>query len=294
MADLATTSAAPISAPTTAANPGTDGKSTPISGQDVHGSNPQAARMLKLTVDGQEMEMAESEVIAMAQKGRSADKRFQEAAQARREAEQVVNFLKSNPKEAFKKLGIDVRKFSEDTLLEMIQHDQMTHEQKKAQENENELRRYRDTEKQAQERAHAEALAKQEQEYMQSYDATFVKALTESGLPKTPYTVKRMAELTLIATRKGLDLEPSQLAKLVREDYESEMKAMYGQADGDALLELLGKDAVKKLSKAQLSKYKATRSNTGQFKPKDDSRPAPGTNPTAAWRAFQRKTRGQL
>lgn len=289
MADIST-SAAPVATPTNAAPTQGNPAQTPA----TQPTPAAAARMLKLTIDGQDLEMPESEVIAMAQKGKSADKRFQEAAAARREAEQVVNFLKSNPKEAFKKLGIDVRKFSEDTLLEMIQHDQMTPEQKKAQENENELRRYRDTEKQAQERAHAEALARQEQEYMQSYDATFVKALTESGLPKTPYTVKRMAELTLIATRKGLDLEPSQLAKLVREDYESEMKAMYGQADGDALLELLGKDAVKKLSKAQLSKYKATRSNTGQFKPKDDSKPAPGTNPTAAWRAFQRKTRGQL
>jgi len=103
----------------------------------------QVARMIKMKVDGQEMELPESEIIALAQQGKSANKRFQEAAAAKREAEQVVNFLKSNPKEAFKKLGIDVRKFSEDTLLEFIQQEQMSPEQRKAHENEQELNKYR-------------------------------------------------------------------------------------------------------------------------------------------------------
>ena len=46
-------------------------------------------RKIKIKVDGQEEELTEEEVIALAQKGKSADKRFQEAAELRRQAEEL-------------------------------------------------------------------------------------------------------------------------------------------------------------------------------------------------------------
>lgn len=250
----------------------------------------EAARTFKLKVDGQEVEMSEREVLDLAQQGKSANKRFQEASVTRKEAEQIIAFAKSNPAEFFAKTGQNARQWAEDFLLQEIQREQMSPEQKKAFENEQKLRKYEDTEKQTKEQARQDQMAKLEQQQMQSYDKLFVEALTASGLPKTPYTVKRMAELTLVNIKNKLELEPSQLAKIVREDYESEMKALYGQADGDTLLALLGKDAVKKLSKAQLSRYKSAKTNSSkaQEKPankKDDF------NPIGAWKEMQRKTR---
>ena len=250
------------------------------------------ARMMKLKIDGQEMELPEGEVIKLAQQCKAADKRFQEAAVTRKQAEDIIAYAKSNPAEFFAKTGMNARQWAEEFLLGEIQREQMSPEQSKAAENERLLKEYQSKEKAAADKARADQMQALEQQHMQSYDQIFTKALGESGLPKTAYTVKRMAELTLINVKKGLDLEPMQLAKIVREDYQNEMKALYGQADGDSLLELLGKDAVKKLSKAQLSKYKATKVNNGAAQPKvPATKPA---NPVDAWRQMKKKTRSLM
>lgn len=250
----------------------------------------EAARMLKLKVDGQEMEMSEADVFKWAQQGKSADKRFQEAATTRKEAEQIIQFLKTNPKEAFKHLGLDIRKFSEDTLLEMIQHEQMSPEQRQAKENEQKLRKYEEQEKATQEKAKQEQMQALERKHMESYDKMFVEALTQSGLPKTPFTVKRMAELTLVNLKRGMNLEASQLAKIVKEDYIAEQKALFENADGDTLMNLLGKEAVKRLSKAQLSKYKATKVNDSKPQERGKDKPK-GNDPISAWKNMKKVTR---
>jgi hypothetical protein len=255
--------------------------------------NPAAMRLLKLKVDGQEFELPESEVISLAQQGKSANKRFQEAAATRKEAETIVNYLKNNPKEAFKRLGIDVRKFSEDTLMEILQQEQMSPEQRKAQENEHRLREYEAKEKALREQEQQAKMAELERQHAEHYDKMFVQALTESGLPRTAYTVKRMAELTMVNIKKGLNLEPSQLAKIVREDYENEIKSMFGQADGDTLMNLLGKDGVKKLSKAQLAQYKSKQTHTA-VKREEPKTVEKGNDPIAAWKRMKARTRSLL
>lgn len=283
-------SSAPTSSAPTSSAP-VDGAPTP--GQTAAPTaTPAEVRKMKLKIDNADVEMSESEVIALAQKGRGADRKFQEAAQLRKEAEQTAAFLKANPREALAKLGIDVRKFSEETLMEILTQEQMSPEQRKAQDMEKKLRGYEKAEKDAKDTRDREEAAALEGHHMKTFDDMFVKALGESGLPKTQYTVKRMAELQLVNIRKGLNLDATQLAKLVREDYMSEQKALYGAADGDALLELLGPEIVKKLSKAQIKKLKTAAPQYS--KPTPDREPSSG-EPSAQqnWKEFQRKNRGR-
>lgn len=289
MADVAT-AAAPTTAPASAQpQAGESTAKTPATEAAAA-----APKMFKLKVDGQDLELTESEVIKLAQQGKSADKRFQEAAMTRKEAEELIKYAQDNPKEFFKRTGKNARQWAEEYLLEEIQREAMTPEQKRAWENEQELKRYRDTEKAEKARAEQERMAQLEQHHMKSYDQMFVQALTESGLPRTPYTIKRMAELTLVNVKKKLDLEPSQLAKIVREDYIAEQRALYGSADGESLLELLGKDAVTKVSKAQLAKYKSSKVNGGKAPPKPSEQREQKHNPVSAWKQMQKKTRSLL
>lgn len=295
---MTTTAAVLSSAPTSATTQPTTATST-----QTHTSSSQtqptpasgeAAKLYKLKVDGQEFELPESELIALAQQGKSANKRFQEAASTKREAEQIVNFLKSNPKEAFKKLGIDVRKFSEDTLMEMITQDKMTPEQKQAHNNELELKKYRDGEKQAKDLKDSQAREALEKHHHDTYEKVFIQALTESGLPKTAYTVMRMAQLEQVNVSKKLNLTPTQLANVVREDFIAEQKALYGAADGNSLLDLLGPDAVKKLSKAQITKYKASGAIPKAANPGQTNGAGKEMSPAQAWKAMQKKTRSMF
>lgn len=251
---------------------------------------PNAPRTFKLKVDGQELELPESEVLSLAQQGKSASKRFQEAATAKREAQEIVQFLKSNPKQAFQKLGIDVRKFSEDSLMEIIQQEKMTPEQRTAAAERQELASYKEREKQAAEQAKT---AKQDADTMAAakvYDETFTKALAEKGVPKTPFTIVRMAQLTIAAQKKNLPIDASKIAQLVREDYQKEHNVLLDGLEGEDLLKFFSKDVLKKISKAQLAKYKAKggTSATRATSPKTtESEP----NPVQSWKEFTRRNR---
>lgn len=273
------------SAPATSVNPGsiskTDAAPSPAQKAEV-------ARMMKLKVDGQELELPESEVVALAQQGRSAAKRFQEAAQTRKEAEQIIAFAKANPTEFFQKTGMNARQWAEDYLMGEIKREAMSPEQKKAWENEERLKSYEKREKNAKIEAERAQMAQLERQHMENYDKMFVEALTASGLPKTPFTVMRMAQLTLSAEKKGIPVNSQQIAKLVREDYITEQKALFGATEGDALLEMLGKDVVKKLSKAQLSKYKASKTNNATPSKRVEEKSATKAD---QWKAFQKRNR---
>lgn len=246
------------SAPATGNNPApATGNQTPS--QNPNGQPNQTAeqRRMKLKIDGKEVEMSESEVVSYATKARAADQRFDEAANIRKEAEQVLKFAKDNPEEFFKRTGMNAREWAEQYLLREIERERMSPEQKKALENEEKLRKYEDGEKLRIETERKAQIAALEKQHLQNYDLMFTEALQKSGLPKTAYTVKRMAELQLVNVKKKLELKPDQLAKLVREDYASEQKALLSGYDGDQLIEFLGPDVVKKLSKAQIAKLKS-------------------------------------
>lgn len=268
----------------------TPAPATPAAGAPVAATPAATARTLKLKVDGQDMEMSEAEVISLAQQGKSAAKRFQEAAAAKREAQDIVNFLKSNPKQAFQKLGIDVRKFSEDTLMEIIQHEKMSPEQKDAFAAKQELARYKEQEKTLAERQAAEKRQAAEQNQMKFFDEVFTKALTSQGVPKTPYTIQRMATLMMVANKKGLPIDSEKIASLVREDYQREHNSLLQGLEGDALLNFFSKDVLKRISKAQVKNYRAKGGTTVATKTvKTTETPA---NPVNAWKEFQRKNRG--
>ena len=69
-------------------------------------------RRLKLKVDDREEELPEDEVIRLAQLGRGAGKRFAEAAEKSKQAEQFMRMLREDPKSVLSNpnLGIDMRK----------------------------------------------------------------------------------------------------------------------------------------------------------------------------------------
>ena len=290
---IPSTTAAPVSSPNTPTPAKTPVLNTSPS-TPPKTDTPQEVRKLKLKIDNVETEMSENDVIALAQKGQGSEKRFQEAAQLRKEAEGVVKFLKENPREALKQFGIDVRKFSEDVLMEHLTEQALTPDQKNNRDRDAELKKYKDREQAETARVQKESEAKQEQEITEGYNRSFTEALEQSGLPKNAFTISRMAQLQMTANRKGYEIPPQELAKLVREDYMAEQKSLYSGVEGDKLLELLGPDIVKKLSKAQIAKLKAGQPVQTKVAPQKTihtSAPSASKEATQSWRAFQKANR---
>lgn len=281
----------PAAAPAAQKSGAQPGKTAEAPKPTAESGTPAEVRRLKLKLDGQDVELPESEVISLAQQGKVAGKRFQEAAALRKQAEDVLRFAKENPTEFFKRTGMNARQWAEEYLVGELKREQMTPEQKRAAENEEKLRVYEQERKDAKtkkEREDQETLRKQHHD---RYDTLFVEALSKSGLPKTAYTIKRMAELQLVNLRKKLDLNADQLTKIVREDYINEQKALFGGMEGDQIIEFLGQDIVKKLSKAQLAKLKAKSSPAAGA---SKVRTTPQSEQGLTWREYQLRNRGRL
>ena len=107
---------------------------------------------------------------------------------------------------------------------------------------------------------------KLQEHYRQDYSNQIIKGLESQSVPKTPRTVKRMAELMQKNIQHGLELEPQHLAQLVREDYQRELASLIGGADAEAILSLFGEDLANKIRKHDLQKFKST--NNGFNQPK--------------------------
>lgn len=218
------------------------------------------ARRLKLKVDGRDEELDEGEVIKWAQMGRSAQKRFQEAAAARKQAEDFIKMLKENPLEVLRNpaIGIDVRKFSEEFLTKELQKETLSPEQRRIQELEENLRASDNEKKQREEQQRVEQHAKLQQHFAQDYETKITEALQTSGLPKTPLTVKRMADRMSAGIAAGFDLSPADVVQMVRQDYLTEVHDLFSQTDGDALIKILGDGVANKIRKADLARLKST------------------------------------
>lgn len=289
------TAAPTASAPTAGATPAQAGSNQQQAAQPgakgpaAAQPTPTEIRKLKLKLDGQDVELPESEVIALAQQGKVSGKRFQEAAAIRKQAEDILKFAQENPAEFFKKTGKNARQWAEEYLIEELKREQWTPEQKKAAENEAKLKQYETERKAEQDRKDQAERDQLQKSHHDRYETLFIEALTQSGLPRTPYTVKRMAELQLVNLRKKLNLDAGQLAKVVREDYINEQKALFGALEGDKLLELMGPDFVKKLSKAQIAQLKAKikPASSGATQRPQSSAGTEGLS----WREYQKRNR---
>ena len=105
----------------------------------------------------QEEEIAKSELAELVKAGRNANLTHKEAQELR----QLLGQLKANPKKALAdpKLGVDLYKLAEETLLEMIQQDILTPEQKKLKEYEKRFKEIEEKEKAEKEQKDKELLA---------------------------------------------------------------------------------------------------------------------------------------
>lgn len=230
-------------------------------------------KKFKLKVDGQELEeeidLADEETLKRhLQMSKAAQKRMSEAAQVRRQAEELVGMFKGDLKSVLKqadKLGKSpeqVRKELEDYFMEVIQEETLTPEQKTIREAQRIVQENEERSKREAEEKEAAIRTQLEEKYAQDYDRKITDALMNSGLPKTARTVKRMASLMAKNLDLGLELEPKDLVHMVREDYLSEIKELFGATDGDTLLKLLGDDVANKIRKSDLARLRAPKQPT--------------------------------
>lgn len=235
-------------------------------------------RKLKLKIDGEEVEeeidLSDEDALRRhLQLSKVAQKRMSEAARERKRAEEFMHRLKSNPIEVLNDpdLGVNFREIAEQYLAEQLEQEMMSPEEKRIKQAEQIIREREEEQRKAKEREQNEEVERLKNHYSQDYEKKITTALETGGLPKTPKTVRRMAELMKMNLSHGLDLEPTDLVTLVREDYVKEIKEIFGSSEGDQLLGLLGDDIANKIRKSDLQKLKSKMPQGSSSKPSGSS-----------------------
>ncbi len=231
-------------------------------------------KIWKLKADGEDFDFDATDEEAVKReimKARGADKRFQAAAQMRKEAESAFSALKdpARLKQILQdpRVGVDIKKFAEDMVWENIQQQQREEEwakdpaAKQRYEDEQELRARREADARSAEEGKTRKQREDQARYETGYETKILKALDVGGIPKTPEAISRMAEYLMKSVEHGYDLSAEDLVQQVRDDYISEFTAVLGAADGDQLLALLGEENAKKLREADLRRLKNPQGN---------------------------------
>lgn len=258
-----------------------------------------ASDLVQIRVNGKMVEMTREKALLLAQKGYSADEKFREAAEAKKQADELLGaakqkeFLRLAEKAGMSK--VEAREALEQTLLKLYAEEAMTPEERELQE----LRQLKE-QKAAEEKARKEAeeqekLSKEEQKYLQQIEHEMVEALEKSILPPQPIFAKLAANYLAAAMANDVELSPAEAVKLVEQDQLVLVKQLIAATSTDKLEALLGPKVIKAIRDQGVKAVKDTESKLKPTpKPSSDGIPVPkegGSKPVKSESFFEQLRR---
>lgn len=154
----------------------------------------------KVKVDGQELELSQEELTRDYQMRQSSEKRFQEAARLKQEANEqfeALKFARENPKEFFKVTGVDAKAFAEALLLEELEESLLSPQEK-------ELRELKKFKSKIDQEEQSKKLEKEKFEYSQleqqqaeQLESEILEVLSANNMKASPQNIAKIAEYLL-------------------------------------------------------------------------------------------------
>jgi hypothetical protein len=221
----------------------------------------------KIKVDGEEIEMSREEITKYAQLGKAGQKRMAEAAQIKKEAIDLVEMLRSNPEDILSDPAIlgsrdEVIKFAQRILSNQMEEEMKSpevREKEAAQKELEDLRKQIKDENESKSKAEYERLVAHEEEKLQT---EINDAIDSSGLPASPFVLKRISDVLIMAAENNKQISPKQAMNIVKKEMQKDIAEYLKLSPDEALEELMGGDRIKSLRKKQLAKVKTQATET--------------------------------
>lgn len=215
-------------------------------------------RKLKDDYTGKEYELTDAEIERDWRLRKYSDQIMNDAKKLRQQSETFVDLLKTNPAKVLSdpRIGVDLRKFCEDYLSGDLEREMMDPKDREIAELKKILQEREESEKQKEMSAEQAKQAELAEHWKNNYKKEIEETLSSSGLPKTPYTMKRMAHYMHLSMQHNKPLSPKDVVAWVKADYQEEMQAIFGALDGDNLDAFVGPDIGKKIRNNDIAKLK--------------------------------------
>lgn len=208
-------------------------------------------KKLSLQVNGRKVEHEidisnDKELENYVRKAMAADERFEEAANMRKQMQQLVEVIKTNPLAILQHpdIGVDVKQLAEQVINQQIEEMQKSPEQREREKMHQEMEQLRQQLQQEQDaKRQAEVSRLEEQAFIQLDNEIDQALASVSDMPKSPYTVKRLADAMITAVNLGYtNVSVNDVLPIVRAQLKSEFQDMFGKMPEDVLEGLLGEN----------------------------------------------------
>lgn len=218
-------------------------------------------KKLKLKVDGKEFEEDfdmddEERLVRELQMAKMGQKRAQQHSDLEKQVRSFFQAFEKDPFAAMSELGMKPEQQIEDYINKQMEQAKKSPEQIQREQLETELQRIKAEREAEKEEGKSKELARLQEQAFQQYDIQMEQALSKSDLPKTPYTVKKIADYMLVALQAGKDVSPEDVIPLVREEMHSDLKEMFAALPEDVVEGLLGEQVLNKLRQRRIAKSK--------------------------------------
>lgn len=219
------------------------------------------SKVRKFKVSGQDLEFNLSdeksidELIKLAQLGGGARAKMQEASEIKKHYDAIEKMLKENPEELLRSGGIDPEVLAEEIITRRIKEMEKSPEQIEREKIQKELAEARKKLQEVEEQKKNAEIEKLQVKYIQEFNEQITSALENyKELPRSPYTVKRIADTMLWALENGHDVTVSDVVPFVHKEIRGEIQQMVDSLPVDFLEDFIGKNASEKMRQNRLKK----------------------------------------
>ena len=193
-------------------------------------------------------------------------KRAQEFSTLEKEVKTFIDELRKNPRKilADPNIGIDIKKLAAEVIEEEISNSQKSPEELKREGLERELKDLKEAREKEKEDGKTREFERIQQESFERYDMLIGQALDKSDLPKSPYVVKKIADYMLLGLQNNIDVNPSDVLPIIRDEIQSELKEMFAVMPEEVIEQIIGKDVFNRVRKKNIGKAKTKAPVTAQ------------------------------
>lgn len=239
---------------------------------------------IKVLDQERELQLDDEEIKVRIQKAEGADRKFEEAARARKEAEARIKAaeereakLKTDAFAVLREMGLDPRKMSEEYLAREIEMEMMDPRERELKETKARLAKI-EQESQAKEkeridREESEKMTKRVQALKDNIAAKISAVMKDSPLPPTERTVSKIAGYMQYAKKNDIPFELADIRERVVQDYREDFAHMFSKAEPAQIAQLLGEDVIKKIRIWDNERVKAQPKTNGATKPQNRYEP---------------------
>ena len=223
-----------------------------------------AKRKFQLKVDGEEVtwEGTDEDIKRELQLSKKARKEIQESSELKKEIMNLLSALKKDPAKvlADPAIGVDVKEFARSILAKQLEDEMKSPEQLEKEKLQAELEMLREEMKTKDETRKQQEYDHYVRQIEQDIEEKTQEALETSGLPKTPYILKRMTDVMISAINANKEISPKQALSIVKREMQKDMQDMFSVAPEDLIEQLIGSDTLKRVNKKQLERIKKVNS----------------------------------